>query len=249
MPEDRPSPPASGSIADPEATYTIDDLTAQAGVTVRTVRYYIGEGLLPPPLGAGPGTRYTREHLDTLLLIGALKDRYLPLREIRRRLQGMDPAAIHEAIEGMHARTGSEDAEQPERGAAVAMMSPPDPPDALLGADAGDASAPGSASSYIEALLQEDPGVPHHRRAARRAQRSRRQGDGMRFPAPPNLPDVTDISTPDMFPISADPDERRWRKLAITPEAELTIEEDLYHRRREQIESLVAHIRRVLTSS
>lgn len=245
MPEDRPSPPASGSIADPEATYTIDDLTAQAGVTVRTVRYYIGEGLLPPPLGAGPGTRYTREHLDTLLLIGALKDRYLPLREIRRRLQGMDPAAIHEAVEGMHAHTGPDPVEQPRRSGAVAMMAAPDPPDALLGADAGDASPPGSASSYIEALLQEDPGSPHHRRAARRAQRSRQ----IRFPGPSGLPDVTDISTPDMFPPPADPDERRWRKLAITPEAELTIEEDLYHRRREQIESLVAHIRRVLTSS
>lgn len=247
MPEDRPSPPASEPIADPEAAYTIDDLTAQAGVTVRTVRYYIGEGLLPPPLGAGPGTRYTREHLDTLLLIGALKDRYLPLREIRRRLQGMDPAAIHAAVEGMHARTGPGPVEQPERGVAVSMMAPPDP----TGAETGDASTPSSASSYIDALLGSVPGAPRHRRRppADGPRRPTPQGGEIRFPGLPDPPHVTDISTPDLFPLPADPDERRWRKLAITPEAELTIEEELYHRRREQIEALVAHIRRVLTSS
>ncbi len=232
MPEDRPSPSTSEPTADPEATYSIDDLTAQAGVTVRTIRYYIGEGLLPPPLGAGPGTRYTREHLDTLLLIGALKDRYLPLREIRRQLQGIDAAAIHEAVEGMPQRDEPIPADQPERGGAVAMMAPPDArnADALAGSEPSRSSTPDSASSYIDAILHRDRDriVPRSRRA----------------PGPHG-----GIRTPDMFPLPADPDERRWRKLAITPEAELTIEEELYHRRREQIESLIAHIRRVLTSS
>lgn len=234
MPEDRPSPPTSEPIADPEATFTIDDLTAGAGVTVRTVRYYIGEGLLPPPLGAGPGTRYTREHLDTLLLIGALKDRYLPLREIRRQLQGMDAAAIHEAVEGMPQRDEPIPTDQPEPGVA-AMMAPPDAPGSEPSSASGSSSTPGSASSYIDAILHENrDGIgiePRSRRAP--------------VPHGPR----GGIRAPDMFPPPADPDERRWRKLAITPEAELTIEEELYHRRREQIESLIAHIRRVLTSS
>ena len=56
---------------------------------MRTVRYYIAEGLLPPPEGSGPGSSYTRGHLDRLRLIQRLKEAYLPLKEIRRRLSGL----------------------------------------------------------------------------------------------------------------------------------------------------------------
>lgn len=233
MPKDHASPPTSGAAGDPETAFSIDDLTARAGITVRTVRYYIGEGLLPPPLGAGPGTRYTREHLDRLLLIGALKDRYLPLREIRRQLQGMDAAGVHEAVEEMHRRAGPRHTEQPERGVTLSMMAPADAP----------GPEPSSASSYIGALLREEPGERRHRPRTGGARRSAPERGEIRFPG------ATEILPPDMFPIPADPGERRWRKLAITPEAELTIEDELYHRRREQIDSLIAHIRRVLTSS
>lgn len=248
MPEDRPSPRPDGSpgTADgPDATFTIDDLTARTGVTVRTVRYYIGEGLLPPPFGAGPGTRYTREHLDRLLLIGALKDRYLPLREIRRQLQDMDADEVRAAVESLH---------HPKDGAcrgpvgsrvasAFASTAPPDDPGTRP------AGAPSSALSYIDGLLREEPG--EHARGLKRGRPRRspldrqdphRSGE-IRFPG------AEEIRTPDMFPLPADPGERRWRRLAITPEAELTIEDELYHRRRDQIDALIAHIRRVLASS
>ena len=65
---------------------TLGALTAAADVSVRTVRYYIAEGLLPPPEGSGPGSAYTQGHLDRLRLIQRLKEAYLPLKEIRRRL-------------------------------------------------------------------------------------------------------------------------------------------------------------------
>src|SRR5215212_9161840 len=68
---------------------TLSELTAAADVSVRTVRYYIAEGLLPPPEGSGPGSSYTRGHLDRLRLIQRLKEAYLPLKEIRRRLSGL----------------------------------------------------------------------------------------------------------------------------------------------------------------
>jgi DNA-binding transcriptional MerR regulator len=232
MPEDHASPSAPGTAADPEATYTLDDLTAQAGVTVRTVRYYIGEGLLPPPTGAGPGTRYTREHLDRLLLIGALKDRYLPLKEIRRRLRGMDAAGVHAAVEGMHRRA---EGEQPR------LAEPDVASSTLLMADAP-GPEPSSASSYIDALLREEPRERRHRTPPGAPRPPAPERGEIRFPGATEFP-------PDMFPIPADLGERRWRKLAITPEAELAIEDELYQRRREQIDALIAHIRRVLTSS
>ena len=68
---------------------TLGELTAAADVSVRTVRYYIAEGLLPPPEGSGPGSAYTQGHLDRLRLIQRLKEAYLPLKEIRRRLSGL----------------------------------------------------------------------------------------------------------------------------------------------------------------
>lgn len=76
--------------------YTLDELCDRAGVTVRTVRYYIGEGLLPPPQGHGTAARYGEEHLDRLRVIAALKEQYLPLREIRRALDGMSPRQLRD---------------------------------------------------------------------------------------------------------------------------------------------------------
>ncbi len=66
--------------------YSLNELTEAAGVSARTVRYYIGEGLLPPPIAAGPRSYYTDDHLDRLKLIGQMKKSYIPLREVRRRL-------------------------------------------------------------------------------------------------------------------------------------------------------------------
>lgn len=79
---------------------TLSELTEAAGVTVRTVRYYIAEGLLPPPEGAGPGSAYTQGHLDRLRLIQQLKEAYLPLKEIRRRLSGRGDDDVRRLLEG-----------------------------------------------------------------------------------------------------------------------------------------------------
>jgi DNA-binding transcriptional MerR regulator len=69
-------------------TYNLKELGRAAGVTERTVRYYIKEGLLPPPNGSGPFSRYTYEHWLRLQFIKRLKDEYLPLSEIKNLLDG-----------------------------------------------------------------------------------------------------------------------------------------------------------------
>jgi DNA-binding transcriptional MerR regulator len=48
------------------AKYTLSELAALGGVSTRTLRYYLGEGLLPPPLGRGPGAHYDDAHLTRL---------------------------------------------------------------------------------------------------------------------------------------------------------------------------------------
>ena len=62
----------------------IHDLAEKANTTVRTIRYYTDEGLLPQPVIQGKYAYYSRAHLDRLELIGRMKQAYLPLREIRR---------------------------------------------------------------------------------------------------------------------------------------------------------------------
>lgn len=68
---------------------TAEELAEQAGVPVRTVRYYIAEGLLPAPSGRGRGTVYTEEHLLRLRLIRLLVEQRRPLAEIRQQLAGL----------------------------------------------------------------------------------------------------------------------------------------------------------------
>lgn len=82
-----------------ERQCTLQELADSAGVSIRTIRYYIGEGLLPGPEGAGPQSHYTHSHASRLRAIGLLKERYLPLREIRRALAGLDDAEIDGLID------------------------------------------------------------------------------------------------------------------------------------------------------
>ena len=70
-------------------TYDLNELSDRAGVTPRTVRYYIQQGLLPAPDAQGPATRYGQGHLDRLLLIRQLQKEHQPLAEIRAQLEGL----------------------------------------------------------------------------------------------------------------------------------------------------------------
>ena len=88
--------------------FTLPDLCDLAAVTPRTVRYYIAQGLLRSPAGAGPGARYDAGHLARLRLIRRLQREHLPLAEIRRRLAALsDAEAIERAAEPVAASGGS----------------------------------------------------------------------------------------------------------------------------------------------
>ena len=74
--------------------YSLTELAGLAGVTPRTVRYYMSQGLLPSSGSSGPGAKYDDAHLARLLLVRKLQREHLPLAEIRQRLAGLDDAAI-----------------------------------------------------------------------------------------------------------------------------------------------------------
>jgi DNA-binding transcriptional MerR regulator len=71
----------------------IDELARRAGTTVRSVRFYISQGLLNGPAGAGRAASYDDEHLARLQRILALRRRGLPLAEIRRLTAGLPASA------------------------------------------------------------------------------------------------------------------------------------------------------------
>ena len=82
-----------------EQEYAIGELADLAGVTPRTIRYYVSIGLLPAPEAAGPKTRYTDGHLKRLRLIRHLQRQHLPLAEIGGRLDGLDDEAVEDALD------------------------------------------------------------------------------------------------------------------------------------------------------
>lgn len=89
-------------------TFDLNQLADRAGVSPRTVRYYIQQGLLPAP-EKGPGAHYSSEHLQRLLLIKRFQREHLPLAEIRRLLEeaggSLDSAQQH--LSSRHDRKSS----------------------------------------------------------------------------------------------------------------------------------------------
>ena len=73
---------------------------------MRTVRYYISQGLLPGPGGRGKAADYGDEHLARLRLIRRLSDRHVPLAEQRQQLAAL---AAHEVESLLHSEEAALD--------------------------------------------------------------------------------------------------------------------------------------------
>ncbi len=80
-------------------SYLIHELADLANVSVRTIRYYLDEGLLPAPEVKGRYAFFNAEHLDRLELIRRLKDAYLPLREIRQKMDSLSGSEVRNLLE------------------------------------------------------------------------------------------------------------------------------------------------------
>src|SRR5262249_15581275 len=61
---------------------TIDALAERVDVPVRTIRFYISQGLLPGPGARGKSATYSEEHVIRLRLIRRLADQRVPLTKI-----------------------------------------------------------------------------------------------------------------------------------------------------------------------
>ena len=110
----------------PDDLWSIGELAEQAGVTVKTVRFYSDRGLLPEAgRSSGGHRRYGPEALDRLRLIRSLRSLDLPVSEVGRIL-GREEAsredALEDAIAGRLRELGSQLAALRWREAALQLL-------------------------------------------------------------------------------------------------------------------------------
>jgi DNA-binding transcriptional MerR regulator len=94
----------SGAEAAQDGEYGVEELAERTGITVRTLRFYASEGLLPPPHRRGRVALYDFRHRMRLDLIRTLQEHGYTLSAIQRVLARIpddaDPAqyAVQSAV-------------------------------------------------------------------------------------------------------------------------------------------------------
>jgi DNA-binding transcriptional MerR regulator len=236
--------------------YSISDVSALTETPVRTIRYYIAQGLLPSSRRVGPAARYDDAFVARLRAIRRLQDRHLPLAEIRRTLEGMPDATVIAAVEPEEVPPSDSAAEYVRRllGVAEERVSyaavPPPAPFVAPGATSS-VAAPTAASvpppaaalqAAVPARLDEAsrPGVAGEPRLFASARFTPPDAD-VRSLAAPGV-GWGDAST--MEPREPAMAERsHWERIAVTPEIEIHIRRPLSRRSAKRAERLVEFAR------
>ncbi|MES9620567.1 MerR family transcriptional regulator [Streptomyces tuirus] len=94
-----------------EPLWSIGELAERAGATVKTVRFYSDQGLLPEAARSSGGhRRYGPQALERLQLIRSLRTLDLPLPQVRRILEDEDAAgdALEDAVDSRLRELGGE---------------------------------------------------------------------------------------------------------------------------------------------
>lgn len=236
--------------------YSLADVAALTETPVRTIRYYIAQGLLPSSGRVGPAARYDEAFVARLRAIRRLQDRHLPLAEIRRTLEGMPDATVMAAVEPDEVPPPDSAAEYVHRllGVAEERVSyaavPPPSPSVEPGATPS-AAAPTAASGPPAAAAM-GPAAPVRLDDASPAgvAGEPRLFASARFTSPD--PAVRPLTAPGVGwddAIAAEPREpamaerSHWERIAVTPEIEIHIRRPLSRRSAKRAERLVEFAR------
>lgn len=228
------------------AQYSIGDLAGLAGATPRTIRYYVAQGLLPAPAGAGPGAHYTDDHLARLRLIRRLQRQHQPLSEIRLRVGALGEQDVADLLaDDEPAETQPSSALEYLRG----LLSPQPASPAPVAAPAASAlpsvavpearSAPARAAMGRPALFRRAaPPMPVH--AAEAASEYDTLAD-----APATAPIA---AAPVAAALDAPSGELRsqWDRIALTPNIEIHVRRPLGRLENRRVERLITIARQML---
>jgi DNA-binding transcriptional MerR regulator len=219
-----------------ETVYTIGDLADAAGITPRTIRYYTAEGLLPPPDTRGRYALYSQEHLDRLRLIARLKDAYLPLGEIKARMEQLSGGEIRHLL----ADYGGQPAPMPASAAEyiTQVLTTSIAPQAT---QAGPRMLAESAPGYAPAKEQ-----PHSEPIpigfAAPAQAPRAEGAAQSSLLRRLVPQRRERGTAPQ-PAAPPAPEETWQRVTLAPGVELHMREPLAPGLRERVERLIEQAR------
>ncbi len=221
-----------------EPRYSLTELADLGGVTPRTVRYYLGQGLLPAVGPSGPGSKYGATHLARLRLIRRLQAEHLPLAEIRRRLDDLDEGAIQDLAAGERPTPPQESALEYLR----SVLGPSGPSGQHRSSSLAAASAPSLAAmpAPVVATTPEPPGRPQPARPARQAPAdagspTHTVGEGLAVRAPAG-------DAPSPPPI----ERSQWDRIAVSPDVEIHIRRPLARAQQKGLDRLVAIARELL---
>lgn len=209
--------------------YSLTELADLAGVTPRTVRYYLAQGLLPTVGQSGPGSKYDSGHLARLRLVRRLQAEHLPLAEIRRRLDGLDDSEIL-------VLAGSDEPSPPADSALEYLRS-------VLGG-----AAVGRASAMPRPTLR----IPPPRRAPAESHATRLAATAPPTPAPNSVaerPGDAYGSTPttaEVVPATRPIERSQWERIVLAPEVELHIRRPLARAQNKQVDRLLTIARELL---
>ncbi len=145
----------------------VEELSAQAAVSVDTIRYYQSKGLLDPPRREGRIAWYGDGHLDRLSRIRSLQQRGFTLATIARLVSGeLDAAdeALLGQLSGLPA-TGAGPARSSVPGSHPPAVPSADGTDGVPGGTGGPGGTVGDEATYDEAAytdteLSEATGMP-----------------------------------------------------------------------------------------
>jgi DNA-binding transcriptional MerR regulator len=202
-----------------ETPYAIADLAHLTGVSVRTIRYYLAQGLLPASGESGPGAHYGQGHLDRLQLTKRLQEQHQPLSEIRVRLGAMSDDEV--------AALASEDAEPvtPSTSALEYVRS-------VLGAGARNEHRPLRLLTVAAPLASVAPGP----RLMVEAAPVEPAAGGAAASAPTTEPTNEESAL----------ERSQWERLALGPNVELHIRRPLSRLEQRRVERLITIARQVL---
>ena len=232
-------------------TYSINDLSRLTGLNVRTIRYYLAQGLIPASGESGPGAHYGQGHLDRLRLIKRFQAQYLPNAEIRRRLAPLSDAEVGSLVadaeeEPREAATGSAldyirnligpatEARSPIPGSTPSMPTTPSTP----------TTAPAPSSLLRRALTASEP----HDVTAMLPASSGEPDAPTPFPRPAlvGLAEATAPPTVERKEASPQSERSQWERLALAENIELHIRRPLSRIEQRRVERLITIARQVL---
>ena len=218
-------------------SYDLTELCDAAGVTPRTVRYYVQQGLLPAPGARGPGARYDAGHRDRLRLIKRLQREHLPLAEIRARLATLGDEAVAALLH--------EPASPPPAGSALEYVR-----QVLAGRPAQSApqSAPpaGPQRSHVARMTRPIAGPPAGASPPLASPMAFRDEASLAAHAlPAALHDAVQDAMADE-PSSPGPARSTWERIVLGPDVELHVRRPLSRPQNKLVERLVVAARRLL---